>query len=154
MAFTRFKDDEARIQKQMEEMTYVGRYQLDVPGPGVDLPFMEDAQIRMQKWGANLQTNVVNVESDLFGMSRQLQRDDVNKNDYTKHAASTMQQHYPNVQPFVEESRASHPAWMFRDYDTGRLDIPLKDAQNHLEIPFQNNQLSRTMAKDEYRRTH
>ena len=39
-------------------MTHSGRYQLDVPGPGVKMPFQDDAQIRMQKWGANLQTNV------------------------------------------------------------------------------------------------
>ena len=152
--FTRFKDDEARIEKQMEEMTYLGRYQLDVPGPGVDLPFMVDAQIRMQKWGANLQTNVVNVESDLMGLSRPLQRDDVEKNDYTKYAASTSQQNYPNVLPFVDESRATHPAWMFRDREHPRWETPMRDPQSNLEIPFETNVLSRRVAKDEYRRNN
>jgi hypothetical protein len=154
MAFTRFKDDEARIQKQMEEMTYVGRYQLDVPGPGVNLPFMEDAQLRMQKWGANLQTNAVNLESDLLGLTRPLQRDDVVKNNYKKFAASTAQQNYPNLQPFIEESRASLPAWTFRDREQTRWETPMNDPQSHLEIPFTHNQLTRTMAKDEYRRSH
>ena len=55
MAFTRFRDDPHRIQKQLEESTYVGRYTLNTPGQGMDLPFNEDPHIRLQKWGAKLQ---------------------------------------------------------------------------------------------------
>lgn len=39
MAFTRFHDDPARIAKRLEESTFAGNYQLNKPGPGVDLPF-------------------------------------------------------------------------------------------------------------------
>ena len=63
MSFTRFHDDEQRIAQQMKEMTYQGRYQLNVPGPGSKMPFQEDTQIRMQKWGANLRTNTTNLEA-------------------------------------------------------------------------------------------
>ena len=42
MAFTRFHDDPARISKRLEESTFTGRYQLDRPGPGVDMPFYEE----------------------------------------------------------------------------------------------------------------
>ena len=75
MSFTRFHDDPARIKKQLEQTTFLGRYMLDCPGPGNNLPFWEDPQIRMQKWGANLRDNTVNLESDLFGMTRRLNRD-------------------------------------------------------------------------------
>ena len=69
MAFTRFHDDDVRIEKQLEQQTYVGRYQLDVPGQGVNMPFQDDAQLRMQRWGANRHKNPVNLESDLYGLS-------------------------------------------------------------------------------------
>ena len=53
---------------------------LDTPGPGMDLPFVEDPQLRLQKWGANLQTNTLNLESDLLGLSRKNNHDNVNHN--------------------------------------------------------------------------
>jgi hypothetical protein len=123
---------------------------LDVPGPGVDLPFIEDAQIRMQKWGSNLQTNVVNVESDLMGLSRRLQRDHIDNNDYVKHAAITNQQCYPSVQPFVDESRASHPAWRYRDLEQPRWELPWINPQANLDKKFQDNIQTRILAKDYY----
>ena len=48
MAFTRFHDDPARIAKQLEIETFAGRYQLDRPGPGVNLPYYEDTHHRLQ----------------------------------------------------------------------------------------------------------
>jgi hypothetical protein len=73
MSFTRFHDDEVRINQQLKELTYQGRYQLSVPGPGASMPFQDDTHLRMQKWGANLRTNSTNLESDLIGLTRPLQ---------------------------------------------------------------------------------
>ena len=53
MSFTRFHDDKCRMQKQMQEQTYTGRYMLNVPGNGINMPFAEDPFMRLQKWGAN-----------------------------------------------------------------------------------------------------
>ena len=75
MSFTRFHDDPYRIQKQLEESTHTGRYQLDTPGQGINLPFMEDPHIRLQKWGSNLRTNTTAIESDLRGLTRKLNND-------------------------------------------------------------------------------
>ena len=61
MSFTRFHDDPNRIKKQIDESSFAGRYMLNTPGQGMNLPFSEDPQIRLQKWGANLQTNTVNL---------------------------------------------------------------------------------------------
>lgn len=153
MAFTRFKDDDVRIQKQLEQMTFIGQYQLDTPGQGIHLPFMEDAQLRMQKWGANLHTNVINLESDLLGLTRPLTRDDVNINDYTKRAADTESKQYPSASPFVEESRSSHPAWMYRDLEQPRWEVPILNPQSlrHLEKPFHDNIQTRILEKDYYK---
>ena len=102
MAFTRFHDDPARIQKQIDESSFVGRYMLNTPGQGIDLPYIEDPQIRLQRWGANIMTNAINLESDLFGLSRPLNRDVVDQNDYKSFSALSNQKSFNNLQPFVD----------------------------------------------------
>ena len=64
MSFTRFHDDPNRIKKQVNESSFAGRYALNTPGQGIDLPFSEDPQMRLQRWGANLRDNTVALESD------------------------------------------------------------------------------------------
>lgn len=161
MAFTRFHDDPYRIQKRIEETTFGSSYMINVPGPGVDLPYLEDTQIRMQKWGANLQTNAVNLESDLFGLTRTLNRDLVGFNDYRLNRVETNRVMYPKKTPFVEESRSSHPAWMYRgidmfsssnnnnnSLDKSRWENPLLNPQNDIEMKFNNNIQTRILEKD------
>ena len=80
----------------------------------MDLSFHEDPQIRLQKWGANLHNNTVNIESDLQGLSRKNNRDLPKYNNYKSFSANSSQQTYKVEKPSVEESRASHPAWMYR----------------------------------------
>jgi hypothetical protein len=63
MAFTSFRNDPSRISKEMQISSYSARYFLDTPGQGIDLPFIEDPNIRMQRWGANLRNNTVNLET-------------------------------------------------------------------------------------------
>ena len=82
MSFTRFHDDPARIKYGLQISTYSGRYALDTPGPGINLPYLEDCQVRMQRWGANLMTNPINIESDLRGLTRPLNRDNMELNNY------------------------------------------------------------------------
>lgn len=151
MSFTRFHDDEVRIEQQLREMTYMGRYQLDVPGPGDSMPFQDDPHIRMQKWGANLRTNTINLESDLIGLTRPLQRDNVETNQYKDNRATSTQVSYGKTNPFVEESRASHPAWMYRDLEHPRWETPLINPQANLEKPFHDNIQTRILEKDYYR---
>ena len=82
MAFTRFNNDPSRIQKYLEESTNVGKYFLNVPGNGTNPSFINDPHIRMQKWGGNLSKNIVNIESDLRCSTRQLNRDNIENNNY------------------------------------------------------------------------
>ena len=65
MALTSIKNEPARIEKELQQSTGTGRYMLDVPGPGCEVGFLEDPFIRLQKHGANLRTNTLNIESDL-----------------------------------------------------------------------------------------
>jgi hypothetical protein len=150
MSFTRFHDDPSRIKKQLEQSTYTGRYRLNTPGQGVDLPFLEDPQVRLQGWGANFSNNVVNLESDLFGLSRQLNRDLVEINDYKKNAEPLKQKKYVNLQPFIEESRATHPAWLYKDMDHTRWETPYLNPLNGIELGFQHNIQTRILEKDNF----
>ena len=153
MSFTRFHDDEIRIQKQLQQQTYSGRYQLDVPGQGASMPFQEDVHLRMQKWGSNLCTNTINLESDLMGLRRKIGRDDVVENNYKEQQVSSQEISYPNQLPYVEESRASHPAWMYRDLEHPIWEQPIVDPQNikHIEKPFHDNIQTRILEKDYYK---
>lgn len=148
MAFTRFHDDPYRIKKQLEESSFAGRYQLNTPGQGMNLPFMEDPNMRLQKWGANRTTNTVNLESDLFGMTRKTNRDLITLNDYKKNAVVASSVTYATETPFVEESRASHPAWMYKDLEQPRWESPFLNPLNGLEKNFNTNVQTRILAKD------
>jgi hypothetical protein len=143
MAFTRFKDDPDRVNKYLEESTSVGKYHLNTPGNGLNLPYINDSHIILQKWGANLQTNSLLVENELRNLNRPLAR------DLNKYQSVNSQMNNFQVTNFnIDESRASLPAWTFRDKDVQRFDFPLKPTVIH--IPFQNNLQSRILEKDYY----
>jgi len=146
MAFTRFHDDPVRIQKQLQESTYLGRYQLNTPGPGIHLPFMEDPHVRLQKWGANLQNNTVDLESSLRSL---------HKRDFVKPILAESRlpfAGYSTMQPYVEQSRASQPAWMYKELEQSKWETPLINPQSlsHLETPFQKDLSTRLLERDHY----
>lgn len=151
MAFTRFHDDPGRITKRLAESTFAERYFLGKPGPGDQLPFIEDPQYRLQQWGANNMTNSVNLESDLRGLSRKLNRDHVDSNQYTSHAAKTSAMEYSShSSTLVDESRATNPAWMYRDLEQPRWEQPWINPQANVEMKFNNNIQTRILEKDYY----
>ena len=148
MSFTRFHDDPARIKKQLEESTFAGRYALNMPGPGDNLPFFEDPHIRLQQWGANMMTNAINLESDLRGMTRKLNRDNISGNDYKLSASGGQHNFYSVSESFVDETRASHPAWMYRDLEQKRWEEPFLNPQANIEKKFNDNIQTRILEKD------
>ena len=150
MSFTRFHDDPCRIHKQLEESTFEGRYMLDKPGNGPKPCYMEDPFIRMQQWGANLQTNTINLESDLLGLNRQLTLDCIKNNNYENHKVESKKVNYPNCKPFVEQPRATNPAWTALDLEQNNFDFPLFNPQENVCIPFHNNMSTRILEKDYY----
>jgi hypothetical protein len=150
MAFTRFHDDPCRINKQLQESTGLGRYMLNVPGNGSKPLYMDDPFIRMQKWGGNLMTNTVNLESDLFGLSRNLNRDDIESNNYLLNAVKSNKVEYETHNPTTDQSRATHPAWTFRDLEqTKYYMLPLNPQENTC-FTFQNNLNTRILEKDNF----
>ena len=150
MAFTRFHDDPARIAKQLQQQTDQGRWAIDVPGNGDKPLYMDDPFIRMQKWGGNLMTNTINLESDLFGLSRNMNRDLIGTNDYKKHAVKTHSVQYSSFNPITDQSRATHPAWMLRDLEQFKQSILPLNPQENTCMTFQNNLSTRILEKDTF----
>ena len=145
MSSTRYHYDTVRTKKQLQEMTGPGNYQLGAPGPNIETPFIEDPQIRLQGWGANLQKNTADLESDLFGLNRRLTHGSV---EYQKTAPKSSLISYPDYKTdFVDESRAINPAWLLRDLEQ-RPKISWENISSYnykgkVEIPFENNVNSR-----------
>jgi len=153
MSFTRQYDDPTKIKQQLQDTTFVGRYMLDKPGYGVsNLTFIEDPQIRLQNWGANINTNQprTDIESDLFTLSRRYNRDLVEVNDHKKHGIVPTPANWGTTKPFVDESRASCPAWMYRTVENNRWEFPLINPQDHIERPFNYDVQTRIIEKDTY----
>lgn len=157
MSLTSFRSDPARVKKEMEISTYSGQYFLNTPGPGVhNMPFIEDVHVRLQSWGANYcgANQFLDVENDLRGASRKLTKDGSHhmKNKYRQYSQYSQQQsnHYRKMEPFVKESRMSHPAWMLRDWDNQytRWEQPWLNPQAHTHIPFEHNVYSKQQARD------
>jgi len=153
MSFTRFHDDPARIAKQNQQSTDVGRWILNVPGNGTHPYYMADPHIRIQGWGGNLRTNPIDLESELKGVNRPISRDCLGKDEYTKFLTPSREVSYPTSSAlFTEESRAIMPAWTARDLE--QVDwyyLPLNPQENTC-MSFQNNISTRILEKDYFER--
>ena len=146
MAFTRFHDDPDVIKKKLCEMTFEGVYQLNVPGNGLQNPYVNDPNIRLQKWGANLQTNTIDIDSKFKGLDRKL------ASDYQKYKEPESQkQNYGTSSFLVDETRASHPAWLYKDLNQYRPAHLFYNPQSNTTLRFENNQPTRILEKDYYR---
>jgi hypothetical protein len=148
MACTRFFYDDCRTKKQLQQSTDPGRWIINVPGNGADPCYIDDPQIIIQKWGANLRTNTINLESDLKGVNRVIGRDCLADN-YKKYNVENSAIKYPTCNnEITSQSRATNPAWWYRDLEQVNWEYPPIDPQINTCIPFQNNLSSRILEKD------
>ena len=150
MSFTRFHDDPCRIKKQLQESTDPGRWILNVPGNGDKPAYFDDPYIRMQGWGGNLRTNTINLESDLFGITKRVNKDCLGVDNYKKTAVETSKINYPTIGTVTEQPRATNPAWTARDLEQVNWYILPLNPQENVCFPFQNNLSTRILEKDYY----
>ena len=131
MAFTRFHDDPDNIMKHLQESTDQGLYYLNRPGNGTNPPYIEDPNIILQKWGANLHENRVGVESNLLGIDVRLTRD-VSRKPFQSTAIE-----YPNYKKEITcQPRSIMPAWTARNVEQPRWNILTLDPQENCIPPF------------------
>lgn len=149
MSFTRFHDDPCRVQKQLQQSTDPGRWVMNVPGNGSAPAFMEDPYIRIQKWGANLRTNVINLESDLRGVNRVMSRDCLGKDNYQQFNVPNEPIRYTSNNTLTTgQSRVTNPAWWYRDQEQVDWYYPPLNPQENTCMPFLNNMNTRILEKD------
>ena len=149
MAFTRFKYDEARSKKELQQSTDPGRWVMNVPGNGETPYYMEDPHIRIQNWGANMRTNTINVESDLLGVNRKINRDNTIKDSYLNFVANSDRIEYPTTKKLsTEQSRTILPAWTARDLEQVNWYYPQLNPQENVCFPFLNNINTRILERD------
>jgi len=152
MASTRFNYDECRTEKKLQQSTDPGRYMLDVPGNGTKPYYVSDSHILAQKWGGNLWTNQVDIESTFRGIDKSVGRDCINEKK--RFDLNTYKIEYPELNSFLttDQSRSTMPAWMLRDMpQTQVLETPLLGGfRPNVDMSFSNNASTRITEKDEY----
>jgi hypothetical protein len=145
MAFTRFHDDPDVIQKKLCESTFSGIYHLNTPGNGIYNPYIDDVSIRLQGWGANMYTNTIDIDSNFKGLDRKL------ASDYKQYQEpESTKKSYSTKSFLVDETRASCPAWTYRDVTQQRPSYLLFDPQEHVlkERQLNVNVHTRNLEKD------
>jgi len=145
MAFTRFHDDPDVIQKKLSESVFSGIYHLNTPGNGINNPYIDDVNIRLQGWGANLYTNTLDIDSSFKGLDHKL------TSDYKQYSIPKSNPYSYSTKCFsVDETRASHPAWLYRDLTQHRPSYLSWNPQENTECSFKMNEPTRTLEKDLY----
>ena len=153
MAYTNIKNDPLRIYKDLQQSTDVGRHVLNVPGNGLDIPFIQDPHVRMQLWGANRVNDFIGVENSLLNIDRPLLHEThiCKESYYTKPNMDRMD--YSRGTFNVQDSFISQPAWNLRDKENNKpLGFPDDKNDAHIFIPFCNNLGTRMGEKDAFQR--
>ena len=151
MAFTRYNNDPCRIEKQLQQSSDPCRWIMNVPGNGPSPDYISDPHIRIQTWGGNLMSNSVDLESELRGYTKPLNKDCLAKDNYKRYNVPTERISYPSNQSlYTEESRAIMPAWTARDLEQPRWEVLHLNPQENTCFSFQNNLSTRILEKEYY----
>ena len=152
MSFTRFHDDPNRIKKKNIEISMMNQYTFNTPNNINNISvFFNDPHLRMQKSGNQLYKDITNVESELLGINRSLNRDHIHKNNYKNNTSFKLPLNVKSVnENITNQSLATVPAWLFRETQQYRPNILFHDPQQNTEIPFTNKLDTNILEKDYY----
>jgi len=156
MSFTRYNYDSLRTQKKLQQSTGTCRYMLNVPGPFTEHCYMQDPQIRIQKFGANLMKvkdgHPIDIDSDLKGVGKKLKGGGLlNTSSYKYNSPQTRSLHFDTcTAPVTDQTRVTHPAKNYKSLEQTRRDYPLFNPQENTCFHFQNNLNTRLLERDSY----
>lgn len=154
MSFTRLFYDKNNVNDRLKEDYNNLKYNLHVPGNSSLPYYIDDPQIRLQKFGANLSNNLVDINSSLLGIDKKLSRHYCNKDNYNTNKLNNNFSKilFPDYKEAItDESRATMPAWNLRDQENINSTYLHYNPQIKSEIRFSNNISSRILEKDNYR---
>ncbi len=155
MAFTRYKYDNCRNEKYLEEATGIGRYMLNKPGNGNSPMFINDPQIRVQGWGANLRGVInghpIDIENELFNKNNKYKKYDLTYKNRINIKNNSYKISYPeHTQEVTQQSRVTHPAWAYRTLEHNNMDYLFLNPQENVCMHFHNNLNTRIIERDNY----
>lgn len=155
MAFNRYFYDEVRVKKQLQESTDPGRYMLNVPGNGDRPHYIDDAYIRLQKWGGNLRGVVngsaIDIDTDLTRRPNNLTKYRTEYHQKNISRPVTYKNNYPEATSSItNQTRATHPAWEYRGLEQNHLYPLLRDPQENVCMHFHNNLNTRLLERDNF----
>ena len=150
MAFTR--DDINKIKLTVDRANDSLSYMLNVPGNGETPNYIADPQIRLQCFAGNISANMVDINSNLLGVNKQLDRDTSVRNTRDPYFNDTYKQYvYPEfTSAITDEPRTMNPAWQVRDLEQNNWTYLHENPQANTEVQFENNISSRMIEKDLY----
>jgi hypothetical protein len=135
---TNIRESKGRLIKENEISTYQGRYYLDTPGNGIQLPYYEDPHMRIQTSSGVIGTSgTVDWESELRGITRPLVKGDVY--NYRDSKLPKIAPIHSYQAPISDETRSTLPAWTFREKEQDRWEKPFLNPIDKAIIPFDIN---------------
>ena len=148
--------------KKLEEATGPGRYILNQPGNGSRPIFINDPQIRVGGWGANLMKvrgggHPIDIDSDLIGLTRPLTKSCIEGQYPNKGTVYSQKGDFCTLKaPFTKQSRATHPVWMYRDLEQSNrhpLFLASEYSKSHqaADVPFHSYLNTRILEKDNFK---
>jgi len=151
MSCTRFNYDNCRTSKKLQESTGPGRYLLNTPGFGENPYYIDEPQVRIQHFGGNLRGvyngHPIDIDSELIGLNKELSKNDCN--EYNNNF-KTEEKYYKTASFNIDETRASHPAFLYRDLEQKNWKYPLFNPQSSSQLNFQHNLNSTLIFRDNY----
>ncbi len=155
MAFTRYNYDSCRVEKHLQQATGPGRYILNVPGNDGDKPqVFNDPQLRMQKWGGNLRGvyngHPIDIDSDLKNVGRKLSKYCDEQKFPSGKVKSYKIDYKLNNTSLTDQSRTTHPSWLYRDLEQNHRYPLYLDPQENVFKKFHNNINTRLLESDSY----
>jgi hypothetical protein len=135
---TNIRESIGRRNKEAEISTYQGRYYLDTPGNGTQLPYFTDSHMRIQKSSGVIgESGTVDWESELRGITRPLAKGDIY--DYKTSKLPIIARIHEHNILVSDESRSTLPAWTFRELEQDRWEKPFLNPIDKAIIPFDIN---------------
>ena len=153
MSNTRIGNDACRIIDKNMQITGPGRWVIDVPGPGETPPYMMDPHIRLEKWGANIWTDQVELENKrLRGNEQPLIRGCVDKKRKSSPLKSRPIQYEESTKLNTEQSRTICPPWTLRGLESNNWKEP--NSIPTLLNPIAQGVSERLLAKKQWAESH
>lgn len=176
MSFNRLPYDTCAYEQVLSETTGPGAYYLTTPQNTCEPCHTNNPYIRLQSQGASISRNtpLVDIDSEMIGITRNLtqcpERKYIPSNNAEQlcganvgggikcqknaklcidHSKNPIK--YDNCSGHTEDTRLSHPPCTLRGTGWNRWEWLCQDPQEKVEVPFDFEISSRTLAKDNHR---